>query len=225
MTLKTVYQTAGDCQQLGVQLPTADIAHQTQPGLFDHLPPSAFTIDHKTLIKARPGDRMLAALGLPVSNAAKIVGPALAWHGWNAWPSRETISGITGILPQNVSRASKELEKAGCIRRAKRKHRTGAVGIQTTFKGLAIVATVVAQDHPILADAGRRLAKAGNQYDSQRGITLIPEPERDDCAGDKGLESLLVKDRAGCGYPGCPSLGQVCPMCGRETQGEYTITI
>ena len=163
---------------------------------------------------------MLAALGLPVSNTAKIVAAALAWHGWHGWPSRETISGLTGILPQNVSRAGKELEKAGIIRRAKRKHRSGAVGIQTTFKGLAIVATVVAQDHPILAVAGRRLAKAGNQYDSQGGINVIPEPElepeRDDCAGDKGLSSLLSTDRAGCDFPGCPSVGQVCPICGRD---------
>ena len=60
MTLQVYQNPVGDCQQLGgVQLPQADIAKATQPGLFDDLPESAFTVDHKILVNARPADRML----------------------------------------------------------------------------------------------------------------------------------------------------------------------
>ena len=48
MTLQVYQNPVGDCQQLGgVQLPQAAIAKATQPGLFDDLPESAFTVDHK----------------------------------------------------------------------------------------------------------------------------------------------------------------------------------
>ena len=84
MTLQVYQNPVGDCQQLGgVQLPQADIAKATQPGLFDDLPESAFTVDHRLIINARPADRMLLCLALDVSASAVKVAVALAYHGWN----------------------------------------------------------------------------------------------------------------------------------------------
>ena len=79
MTLQVYQNPVGDCQQLGgVQLPQADIAKATQPGLFDDLPESAFTVDHRLIINARPADRMLLCLALPVSQCrSKIVAAAI----------------------------------------------------------------------------------------------------------------------------------------------------
>lgn len=74
----------------GVQLPQADVAKATQPGLFDNLPDSTFTVHHRALIDARPADRMLLCLSLDVSPSAVKVAVALAYHGWSSWPSRET---------------------------------------------------------------------------------------------------------------------------------------
>ena len=197
MTLQVYQNPVGDCQQLGgVQLPQADIAKATQPGLFDDLPESAFTVDHRLLINARPADRMLACLALPVSNAAKIVAAAVAYHGWSSWPSRETLGRLTDLKPQNVvSRALKELENAGVVVRKKRFHSGGTVGMQTTFDGPSMAEAVAHQGHPVLEGAGINMIRAdsvptsdvtakqpceelrGNQYDSRAGINMRPEPE------------------------------------------------
>ena len=196
MTLQVYQNPVGDCHQLGgVQLPQADIAKATQPGLFDDLPESAFTVDHKILVNARPADRMLACLALPVSNAAKIVAAAIAYHGWSSWPSRETLCRLTDLKSPNVSRATKELEEAGIIARRRRYHSGGNVGIQYTFNGLALAKATVEQEHPTLQDAiinvitaesdgsaegtPAQIQKAGRDYHIDNGaiITLIPEPE------------------------------------------------
>ena len=196
MTLQVYQNPVGDCQQLGgVQLPQADIAKATQPGLFDDLPESAFTVDHRLLINARPADRMLLCLALPVSNAAKIVAAAIAYHGWSSWPSRETLCRLTDLKSPNVSRATKELEEAGIIARRRRYHSGGNVGIQYTFNGLALAKATVEQEHPTLQGAiinvitaesdgsaegtPAQIQKAGRDYHIDNGaiITLIPEPE------------------------------------------------
>jgi DNA-binding MarR family transcriptional regulator len=196
MTLQVYQNPVGDCHQLGgVQLPQADIAKATQPGLFDDLPESAFTVDHKILVNARPADRMLACLALPVSNAAKIVAAAIAYHGWSSWPSRETLCRLTDLKSPNVSRATKELEEAGIIARRRRYHSGGNVGIQYTFNGLALAKATVEQEHPTLQGAiinvitaesdgsaegtPAQIQKAGRDYHIDNGaiITLIPEPE------------------------------------------------
>ena len=196
MTLQVYQNPVGDCQQLGgVQLPQADIAKATQPGLFDDLPESAFTVDHRLIINARPADRMLACLALPVSNAAKIVAAAIAYHGWSSWPSRETLCRLTDLKSPNVSRATKELEEAGIIARRRRYHSGGNVGIQYTFNGLALAKATVEQEHPTLQGAiinvitaesdgsaegtPAQIQKAGRDYHIDNGaiITLIPEPE------------------------------------------------
>ena len=117
----------------GVQLVQPAVAQSTQPGLFDHLPDSAFTVHHRALVDARVGDRMLLCLALDVSPSAVKVATALAFHGWSSWPSRETLASLTNLHPNHVSRGAKELEDAGIISRRRRYHRGGTVGIQYTF--------------------------------------------------------------------------------------------
>ena len=94
----------------GVQLVQPEVAQSTQPGLFDHLPDSAFTVQHRALVDARVGDRMLLCLALDVSPSAVKVATALAFHGWSSWPSRETLASLTNLHPNHVSRGAKELE-------------------------------------------------------------------------------------------------------------------
>jgi len=60
-----------------VQLVQPDVAQATQPGLFDDIPDSALTEHHRTIIDARPGDRMLLTLSLDVSPTAARVASAL----------------------------------------------------------------------------------------------------------------------------------------------------
>ena len=245
-TSVTSYTTdSRHCQQSnsGVQLPHADIAQATQPGLFDHLPASDFTVDHFVLINARPADRMLACLALDVSNAAKIVAAAIAYHGWSAWPSRETLGRLTGLKPQNVSRAMKELESAGVVVRKKRFHSGGTVGMQTTFDGPSMAEAVAHQGHPVLEGAGIILIRAasvaasdvtakqpcedlrGNQYDSRAGINMIPEPEEGTGRPECALIDDMNQSNSGSSYLTRDSLGerharvgarasQVCPACG-----------
>ena len=53
-----------------VQIANPGIAHATQPGLFDDLPEAILTVDHRTLIDARVGDRMLLCLSPEISPSA-----------------------------------------------------------------------------------------------------------------------------------------------------------
>ena len=144
----------------GVQLPQADVAKATQPGLFEDLPEAAFTVDHRLLINARPADRMLLCLALDVSASAAKVAVALAYHGWNSWPSRETLCRLTNLKSPHVTRATNELEKAGVIARRRRYHTGGNVGIQYTFNGLALAKATVEQEHPTLQGAITNLVTA-----------------------------------------------------------------
>ena len=142
-----------------VQLAHADVAQATEPGLFDHLPNSALTAHHRTLIKANPADRMLLCLSLDVSPSAGKVASALAYHGWSSWPSRDTLASRTNLHPNHISRASKELEDKNILRRQRRYHKGGAVGIQYTFNGAALVAAAADQGHPTLGQAITALAE------------------------------------------------------------------
>ena len=159
MTTRTtpVTDTSADAAP-GVQLVQPDVASATQPGLFDHLPDSALTVHHRTLVDARPGDRMLLCLGLDVSASAVKVATALAFHGWSSWPSRETLASQTNLHPNHVSRACKELEDAGIVSRRRRYHKGGNVGIQYTFRGDALVAATAGQNHPTLGPSISALA-------------------------------------------------------------------
>ena len=143
-----------------MQLVHADVAKATQPGLFDNLPDSAFTVDHQLLINARPADRMLLCLGLDVSASAVKVAVALAYHGWTSWPSRETLCRLTNLKSPHVTRAANELEKAGVIARRRKYHTGGNVGIQYIFNGLALAKATVEQEHPTLQGAITKLVTA-----------------------------------------------------------------
>ena len=180
MTLQVYQNPVGDCHQLGgVQLPQADIAKATQPGLFDDLPESAFTVDHKILVNARPADRMLLCLGLDVSASAVKVAVALAYHGWTSWPSRETLCRLTNLKSPHVTRAANELEKAGVIARRRKYHTGGNVGIQYIFNGLALAKATVEQEHPTLQGAITNLVTAPENAQE-------PEIDRDYQFGNGG---------------------------------------
>ena len=182
MTLQVYQNPVGDCQQLGgVQLPQADIAKATQPGLFDDLPDSAFTVDHQLLINARPADRMLLCLAMDVSASAVKVAVALAYHGWTSWPSRETLCRLTNLKSPHVTRATNELEKAGFVARRRRYHTGGNVGIQYTFNGLALAEATIHQEHPTLQTAITNLVTAPENAQDQRPTAITDsvtaEPE------------------------------------------------
>ena len=173
MTLQVYQNPVGDCQQLGgVQLPQADIAKATQPGLFDDLPESAFTVDHRLIINARPADRMLLCLALDVSPSAVKVAVALAYHGWNSWPSRERLCRLTNLKSPHVTRAANELEKAGVIARRRKYHTGGNVGIQYIFNGLALAKATVEQEHPTLQGAITNLVTAPENAQNQRSTAI-----------------------------------------------------
>ena len=183
MTLQVYQNPVGDCQQLGgVQLPQADIAKATQPGLFDDLPESAFTVDHRLIINARPADRMLLCLALDVSPSAVKVAVALAYHGWNSWPSRERLCRLTNLKSPHVTRAANELEKAGVIARRRKYHTGGNVGIQYIFNGLALAKATVEQEHPTLQGAITNLVTAPVNGQEQRptAITNLVTAEPED---------------------------------------------
>ena len=200
MTLQVYQNPVGDCQQLGgVQLPQADIAKATQPGLFDDLPESAFTVDHRLIINARPADRMLLCLALDVSPSAVKVAVALAYHGWNSWPSRERLCRLTNLKSPHVTRAANELEKAGVIARRRKYHTGGNVGIQYIFNGLALAKATVEQEHPTLQGAITNLVTAPENAQNQRStaITNLVTAEEEDQEASAGVINNLVTAEPG----------------------------
>ena len=200
MTLQVYQNPVGDCHQLGgVQLPQADIAKATQPGLFDDLPESAFTVDHRLIINARPADRMLLCLALDVSPSAVKVAVALAYHGWNSWPSRERLCRLTNLKSPHVTRAANELEKAGVIARRRKYHTGGNVGIQYIFNGLALAKATVEQEHPTLQGAITNLVTAPENAQNQRStaITNLVTAEEEDQEASAGVINNLVTAEPG----------------------------
>ena len=240
MTPTTVPQAATADNSPGVQLPQADVAKATQPGLFDNLPDSAFTVHHRALIDARSADHMLLCLSLDVSPSAIKVAVALAYHGWSSWPSRETLCRMTGLKSPNVSRACEELEDAGVITRRRRYHKGGNVGIQYTFNGPAIVATAAEQVHPTLGDAIINLITAESdantnlvseqlgepprdyQFDNGAIINLIPEPEDRTGIGLTDIyQSNSGSSDLNSNVPGDSDARakKICPGCGHQGFG------
>ena len=169
----------------GVQLVQPEVAQATQPGLFDDLPDSAFTLHHRALVDARVGDRMLLCLALDVSASAVKVAVALAYHGWSSWPSRETLAQLCNLHPNHVSRACKELEEKGFVSRRRRYHKGGAVGIQYTFDGEALATATVDQGHPTLGPSISALAA-----DSGANTNLVSAEE--ELGPDEGANTNLV---------------------------------
>ena len=183
----------------GVQLVQADVAKATQPGLFDNLPDSAFTVDHNLLIGARPADRMLLCLALDVSASAVKVAVALAYHGWTSWPSRETLCRLTNLKSPHVTRATNELEKAGFVVRRRRYHTGGNVGIQYTFNGLALAEATAHQEHPTLQTAITNLVTAPQNTRDQdpTAITNLVTAEEEDQEVRAGVDTNLVTAEPG----------------------------
>ena len=176
----------------GVQLVQPEVAQATQPGLFDNLPDSAFTVHHRALVDARVGDRMLLCLALDVSASAVKVAVALAYHGWSSWPSRETLAQLCNLHPNHVSRACKELEGKGFVSRRRRYHKGGAVGIQYTFYGDTLATATVDQGHPTLGPSISALAA-----DSGANTDLVSAPVSDEDhqrAANTDLVSAPVQD-------------------------------
>ena len=182
-----------------MQLVHADVAKATQPGLFDNLPESAFTVDHRLIINARPADRMLLCLALDVSASAVKVAVALAYHGWTSWPSRETLCRLTNLKSPHVTRATNELEKAGFIARRRRYHTGGNVGIQYTFNGLALAEATIHQEHPTLQGAITNLVTAPENAQNQRStaITNLVTAEEEDQEASAGAITNLVTAEPG----------------------------
>ena len=105
-----------------IQLPIAETAQATQPGLFDGVDLSAFDAERPEVIaRYSPADRMLLALSLSeVSWRDRCVAAVLAYHGWISWPGRPRIARKLRMLTADVSRPTTALEKAGVIKKVPR---------------------------------------------------------------------------------------------------------
>ena len=163
-------------EPIGVQLPQADVVHQTRPGLFDTLP-SDILIDAHRVLENWPhaGDRMMLAPLLPVSLQAQRVASALLWHGWSSIPSRERVSAFTSIRDlSNISKGFNELEKAGILSKRQRTDTgRGYTGNRYTFCGLVICQYLVECCHPPLAQVAREILAyhAGlSEAENSRGV-------------------------------------------------------
>ena len=121
------------------QLPMADIAQDTEPDFWDGVDLASFGVERAQAIAAWPReDRMLAVLSLDVSKTAKVVASAIAFHGWKGWPGLDRLAELTRTAKPHVSRATKELERAGILVKTRRYHKAGHVGMQYSFSGRAI---------------------------------------------------------------------------------------
>ena len=121
--------------------PMADMAAQTQPGLWDGIDLSEFNAARATLIdRMQPADRMLLMLSRKdLTPTARIVGAALAYHGWVSWPSLDTLADLLNIDKRHLSRPVHDLVDHGYARRSKRSGARGSVSTQYVFSGLAIL--------------------------------------------------------------------------------------
>ena len=121
--------------------PMADVAAQTEAGLWDGMDLSEFDAARAALIdRMAPADRMLVILAHEgLTPTAYRVGAVLAYHGWVSWPSLDTLAALLHLKKPHVSRAITNLERHGCIRRSKRFSGRGTVSTQYTFSGLSVV--------------------------------------------------------------------------------------
>ena len=170
----------------GVQLPQADLVHQTAPGLFDTLPEEFLTDAHRALQNwPHAGDRMLLALHLPVSQLGQRVALALLWHGWSSIPSRERISEFTEIADvSNVTKGVNDLVKAGVLfKRQRTATGRGYVGNRLTFNGLVICKILVESNHPTMAAVAQEVldahARLGAESAEGRGVPDTPRGGED----------------------------------------------
>ena len=140
--------------QSGFQLAHPDVAHSTEPNLFDDVPSDLLTEDH-LLIRdsATEGDRMMLTALMPVSAAAQRVAMAILRYGWAGSPSREVLGALANVKGyQNVARAVSGLVQAGLINRRDMVSSTrGYSGNMLVFSGVSVCRLLVEQGHPSLS--------------------------------------------------------------------------
>jgi len=146
--------------QSGFQLVHPDLAHSTEPNLFDDVPSDLLTDDH-VLIRdsATEGDRMMLTALMPVSAAAQRVAMAILRYGWSGAPSREALGSVANVKGyQNVARAVSALVQAGLLnRRDMVNSPRGYSGNMLVFSGVAVCRLLVEQGHSTLSEPARRV--------------------------------------------------------------------
>ena len=168
-----------DFESEGVQLPAADLVHNTQPGLWDGVDLEAFGAERAALISNyRPADRMMLALGLDVSSTAKVLAALVAYHGWLSWPSRDRLAELSGISKSHLSEASKELVTAGVWAVTKtRKDRKWKY--QYAFRGQAFSNSLLPSKIAYKDSLGTsEIRPAESHHSCEIPVTGVVEPER-----------------------------------------------
>lgn len=125
-----------------VQLPQADIAHQTRLGLWDGWPETKLPKCREAIDKAGMGERTIIQSLFDVPPSAKEIANKLLYHGWWSWPSRDRLIDMTGLDSTNVSRALGQLERANIISLRRTYSGGGKVRIEYVFQGLAVLIAI-----------------------------------------------------------------------------------
>ena len=152
--------------------PMADVAAQTEPGLWDGMDLSEFDVARALRIeRMQPADRMLLMLTRKdLTPTSRIVGAVLAYHGWVSWPSLDTLVALLSIDKRNISRSIGELERHGSIRRSKRFGTRGAVSIQYVFCGPKTLDAVDSDEAGELSKRVRIPRRSDHQNDDGVGV-------------------------------------------------------
>ena len=188
--------------------PMADVAAQTEAGLWDGMDLSEFDAARAALIdRMAPADRMLVILAHEgLTPTAYRVGAVLAYHGWVSWPSLDTLAALLHLKKPHVSRAITNLERHGCIRRSKRFSGRGTVSTQYTFSGLSVVHVLDSEGSGQLSMRVRiprgRDYQIGNgtaMRDDQIGNGAAGPEVRDDQSGNGGAGPEVRDDQIGNG--------------------------
>jgi len=200
----------------GVQLPQADVVHETAPWLFDGLPTSELINECVKLDGwSHTGDRMLFGLGLPVSGAARQVAAILLWYGWASFPSRETLCERTGFNAPNVTRATRELEREGfLVRRTRTTSGRGLQGNFYVFCGMAVCRELIRQGHPTLGELGQAIIA---HYEG-RGVNMTPRSGSEE--PEYGGRDVVLTPRGGSESPEVPPGGSEVVSGHYEGQGR-----
>ena len=216
MTQHAVYQKANlNVDNPGVQLPAADIAHQTRPGLWDGLGDTDVPKALKMITDAPPGDRMVLTYALAVGDRAQKVAGVLAYHGWVSWPSRRRLADLTGLLPPNVSHGLSELARKGIITRRRRYSSGGVRDTVYVFNGLKVAEVAALGKHPTLAKAARKVLRWCR---SDTGASVAPTPITRSNGTGVPLCAEVVNSDVFSTVGDCCDLVDfdvICPCCGR----------
>ena len=162
--------------------PMADVAAQTEPGLWDGMDLSEFDVARALRIeRMQPADRMLLMLTRKdLTPTSRIVGAVLAYHGWVSWPSLDTLVALLSIDKRNISRSIGELERHGSIRRSKRFGTRGAVSIQYVFSGPKTLDAVDSDEAGELSKRVRIPRRSDHQNDDGAPASSARDHQNDD---------------------------------------------